>query len=156
MKSHTGITNSFHHKYAIADANVGGSDPIVITGSHNWSTNAETNSDENTLIIHDHTIAQTYLEEFTQRYNESISFDIESIDQKKSSIYPNPLEDMLVIKTELADMLSVYDFKGSLIYKWNLNRDNIVLDASKWNSGTYILKLINKNGEIESFKIVKK
>lgn len=154
--SHISLPNQIHHKYAIIDATDSASDPIVVTGSHNWSTSAEVRNDENTLIIHDYTIAQTFLEEFTQRYNESISFDIESIDQKKSSIYPNPLQDILVIKTELGDLLSVYDFKGSLIQKWNLNRDNIVLDASNWNSGTYILKLINKNGVVESFKIVKK
>ena len=64
MRSHMGVPNSLHHKYAIADANVSASDPILLTGSHNWSSNAENNSDENTLIIHDATIANIYLQEF--------------------------------------------------------------------------------------------
>ena len=65
-----GVTHSFHHKYAIADANSISSDPTILTGSHNWSSNAENNSDENTIIIHDATIANIYLQEFTQRFNE--------------------------------------------------------------------------------------
>ena len=64
VKSHTGVTYQLHHKYAIADANAIASDPTVLTGSHNWSSNAENNSDENTIIIHDATIANIYLQEF--------------------------------------------------------------------------------------------
>ena len=65
VKSHMGIAYAFHHKYAIADADVTASNPTVLTGSHNWSSNAENNSDENTLVIHDATIANIYLQEFT-------------------------------------------------------------------------------------------
>ena len=45
MRSHAGVQHQIHHKYAIVDANFANSDPIVITGSHNWSNNAENNSD---------------------------------------------------------------------------------------------------------------
>ena len=65
VRSHTGVTHQFHHKYAIADANILGSNPSVLTGSHNWSANAENNSDENTLIIHDATIANIYTVSYT-------------------------------------------------------------------------------------------
>ena len=58
VRSHTGVTHTFHHKYLIADANSISADPLVLTGSHNWSNNAENNSDENTLIIHYATIAK--------------------------------------------------------------------------------------------------
>jgi phosphatidylserine/phosphatidylglycerophosphate/cardiolipin synthase-like enzyme len=57
-----------HHKYLLIDANHANSDPIVITGSQNWSTSAETKNDENTLIIHDPLIANQYLQEFAKRY----------------------------------------------------------------------------------------
>ncbi|MCU0613306.1 MAG: hypothetical protein MUE60_16160, partial [Candidatus Eisenbacteria bacterium] len=41
----------------------------VITGSHNWSSSAETTNDENTLIIHSPVIANLYLQEFAARYH---------------------------------------------------------------------------------------
>ena len=65
-----GLLIQFHHKYAIIDASNVSADPIVLTGSHNWSGNAENNSDENTLIIHDATIANIYLQEFEKRWGE--------------------------------------------------------------------------------------
>jgi phosphatidylserine/phosphatidylglycerophosphate/cardiolipin synthase-like enzyme len=51
--SHENITNDFHHKYCIIDAVNTSSDPIVVTGSHNWSNSANDEYDENTLLIHD-------------------------------------------------------------------------------------------------------
>jgi len=80
VRSHTGVPNQLHHKYAIIDANTAASDPTVLTGSHNWSTNAENNSDENTLIIHDPTIANIYLQEFEKRWGELASTPPDSWD----------------------------------------------------------------------------
>ncbi len=57
-----------HHKYATVDVYAGSSDPLVVTGSHNWTTSAETSNDENSLIIHDADIANQFLQEFAQRY----------------------------------------------------------------------------------------
>ena len=51
-----------HHKVIIIDGQV------VITGSYNFSNNAEQYNDENTLIIHDPGIAAQYLAEFQQIY----------------------------------------------------------------------------------------
>ena len=51
-----------HHKVIIIDHQV------VITGSYNFSNNAEHNNDENTLIIHNQDIATLFLTEFQQIY----------------------------------------------------------------------------------------
>ena len=40
------------------------SNPAILTGSHNWSNVPKNNSDENTIIIYDHTISCIYLQEF--------------------------------------------------------------------------------------------
>ncbi|HLE14534.1 MAG TPA: phospholipase D-like domain-containing protein [Anaerolineales bacterium] len=53
-----GNPGSMHHKVIVID------DRIVITGSYNFSRNAEERNDENTLVIHDPDIARLYLEEF--------------------------------------------------------------------------------------------
>jgi phosphatidylserine/phosphatidylglycerophosphate/cardiolipin synthase-like enzyme len=63
----------FHHKYAIVDFDNPESDPVVITGSHNWSLSANAINDENTLIIHDATIANLYHQEFFQRFREQMT-----------------------------------------------------------------------------------
>lgn len=54
-----------HHKVIIID------EQTVITGSYNFSNNAEHNNDENTLIIHNQAIAAEYLAEFQQIYASS-------------------------------------------------------------------------------------
>ncbi len=54
----------------IVDAN-SASDPIVITGSHNWSYSADSRNDENTVIFHDQMISNIFLQEFAERYHES-------------------------------------------------------------------------------------
>ncbi len=58
-----------HHKYVIVDQGAPTSDPLVCTGSHNWSTAAETVNDEDMLIIHDSTIANMYFQEWTATHN---------------------------------------------------------------------------------------
>ncbi len=56
-----------HHKYMILDVNTD-SDPIVITGSMNWSANGDESNDENVIIIHNSKIANQYYQEFLGRY----------------------------------------------------------------------------------------
>jgi phosphatidylserine/phosphatidylglycerophosphate/cardiolipin synthase-like enzyme len=56
-----------HHKYMLIDADTA-HNPTVITGSANWSRNANEINDENTLFIHDPLIANQYLQEFYARF----------------------------------------------------------------------------------------
>lgn len=57
-----------HNKYAIIDQDLVSSDPILITGSHNWSASANDRNDENTLIVHDATIANIYYQNFAKLF----------------------------------------------------------------------------------------
>ena len=54
-----------HHKVIIID------NKIVITGSYNMTRSAEVRNDENTLIIHNETLAGIYLGEFDWIYGEA-------------------------------------------------------------------------------------
>lgn len=54
--------NNMHHKVMLIDGE------IVITGSYNFSRNAEEKNDENVLIFHSVEIAQQYLLEFERIY----------------------------------------------------------------------------------------
>lgn len=70
VRSHQGVSGMFHHKYCIIDQDEPTSDPMIITGSHNWSAAAETNNDENTVIVHSANIANQYYQEFIERFND--------------------------------------------------------------------------------------
>jgi phosphatidylserine/phosphatidylglycerophosphate/cardiolipin synthase-like enzyme len=55
--------HAMHHKVIIIDQ------AIVVTGSYNFSRNAEEINDENVLVINNPAIAKLYLEEFNQLYS---------------------------------------------------------------------------------------
>lgn len=57
--------HSMHHKVIIID------EQIVITGSYNFSNNAETRNDENTLVIHNPQIAALYTDEFNKVFQQA-------------------------------------------------------------------------------------
>jgi phosphatidylserine/phosphatidylglycerophosphate/cardiolipin synthase-like enzyme len=57
-----GNEGQMHHKTMIVD------DRIVITGSYNFSSSAETRNDENIVIFHSPEIARFYLQEFNRVY----------------------------------------------------------------------------------------
>ena len=63
----------FHHKYAVMDFEQGDANPVVITGSHNWSASAESINDENTLIMYDANLANQFHQEFSQRFNDLLT-----------------------------------------------------------------------------------
>lgn len=63
------FAGKLHHNFA--DIDVNGPDPAFILGSFNWTESGACANDENTLIIHDATLAQAYYAEW-QRLWESI------------------------------------------------------------------------------------
>jgi hypothetical protein len=67
-----------HHKYMVVDQGAPASDPLVFTGSHNWSAAADNDNDENTLIVHDATIANIYYQSFVKRFveNNGVLFEL--------------------------------------------------------------------------------
>lgn len=62
-----------HHKVIVID------DRIVITGSMNFSTNAEESNDENVIIIDNTEVARLYLQEFDRVWNLAIDPDVNEI-----------------------------------------------------------------------------
>ncbi len=60
-----GNPSTFHHKVIVID------EQIVVTGSLNFSENADNSNDENVVIIADPTIAKLFLEEFDRRWAEA-------------------------------------------------------------------------------------
>ncbi len=86
-----------HHKYMILDVNTD-SDPIVITGSLNWSANGNDSNDENVLIIHNSNIANQYYQEFLGRYFQAGGNIQKYIDPSTNVNYPIPTLDTSKVK----------------------------------------------------------
>jgi len=125
------VPQLLHHKYMIVDA--GGMDPVVITGSYNWSYSANTRNDENILILHDRSLANLYLQEFKARYQDaggnatlrSIVTDeqlsAEPLHWCLSTCYPNPFNQSTRICVQGPEELSsdlritIHDLLGRLI-----------------------------------------
>ena len=150
VRSHTGVTHQFHHKYAIADANILGSNPSVLTGSHNWSANAENNSDENTLIIHDATIANIYLQEFEKRWGELGSPNtIDKLSDVTIEVFPNPSLGKVSIVTEsMIDIINIYDIEGKFVQSTTSNNFQIS------SSGVYFIKVTLDDGSYTIRKLI--
>ncbi|MFK7810569.1 MAG: phospholipase D-like domain-containing protein [Saprospiraceae bacterium] len=145
-----------HHKYSIIDAASPASDPIVVTGSHNWSAGADTRNDENTLIIHDAAIANIFLQEFEARWCEltdgvdCISVNTEElneIDGFSATVFPNPAVDFtninMSLETQSDVILSLWDMNGRLLQSRVLakvnGKRNEVLELDGLTNGAYLL-----------------
>lgn len=119
---------TLHHKYGIIDASAPESSPYVITGSHNWSSAAENDNDENTLIIQDFAVANQYMQEFKKRYNDAggtgefivpVSVEdnlVKNFNYTLYQNYPNPFNPVTTIRFQVPTAekveLKVYDMLG--------------------------------------------
>jgi len=90
-----------HHKFMLVDNFNAASDPAVLTGSHNWSTSAETRNDENTLIIFDKTVTDQYYQAFHYLYVEgggALAVADQASNHRRVLLYPNPTEGNVYFK----------------------------------------------------------
>ncbi|RIK39040.1 MAG: phospholipase [Chloroflexi bacterium] len=69
-----GNPGTFHHKVIVID------DAIVVTGSLNFSENADRSNDENVLVVSNQDIARLYLEEFDRRWAETTALAADKFD----------------------------------------------------------------------------
>ncbi len=117
---------TFHHKYAIIDETDTSSDPILITGSHNWSASAESKNDENTLIIHDATITNLYYQEFTKRFNELLT---PVLNNDSSST---------TVNTSISVNVSDNDFIHKQVTSTTMSIENVLHGIAELNNDTIV------------------
>jgi hypothetical protein len=146
-------SNLLHHKYLIVDPNCPQSDPLVWTGSHNWSTAANSRNDENTIVIHDATIANLFYQEYIQRYKDEAATDMvgavcelavadPTVDASSLLMYPNPTTGSVTIEVGAnahADIM-IFDLSGRLMQHTEANGQHYVTtDVSALSSGMYFV-----------------
>jgi len=155
IQSHQGVTYQIHHKYGVIDQGVSAADPMVFTGSHNWSSAGENNNDENTVFVHDEVIANQYYQEFMARYCElsttcgSQPPGMEEYAPRTSfNIYPNPNAGVYRVEFVLAEArkanIRVMDMAARVVHAdafEALAGDNVLAINNDLDAGQYILEL---------------
>lgn len=136
-----------HHKYAVVDPSDPDADPMVVTGSHNWSNAAEQSNDENTLIIRDYAISRLFQAEFERRWAlNSVSVQ-QAANMADYGVFPNPFcADLYVKRPEGEVRFWLMDPMGRVRAEGVLAPDQAVLRVPGLESGSYFLKLIGQHG----------
>jgi phosphatidylserine/phosphatidylglycerophosphate/cardiolipin synthase-like enzyme len=150
MHSFADVPGQLHHKYAIIDQSFLQFDPIVITGSHNWSSSADSENDENTLFIHNDTIANLFWQEWHAR--SVVGIDEQANLLSSFNVYPNPANAQLFLRFTQGNggttTATVVDATGRTMLTqkvggaFGTNVD--VIDTSVLPEGCYMVVLTNQ------------
>ena len=150
-----------HHKFMVVDNFNSASDPLVLVGSHNWSTAAETKNDENTLIVHDLNVANQYYQAFAyifQLAGGALATQNNHYSSDLIAIVPNPSNGVYAIasNTVLNQLqLNVYDVLGKLVKTSHYNEFSTeILDLSNQSNGLYFVEAKNDTA-VSHYKIIK-
>ncbi len=151
-----------HHKYTIVDAQCPNKDPLVMTGSSNYTANGTARSDENILIVHDATIANLYYQEFVQRYKDqggvnfaSVPEDckveepigINNLEMGALALWPNPSTGNVYLalpgSVSGKALVQVMDIAGRVVYNQQLMIDQgpLTLPLADAPGGFYLVRV---------------
>lgn len=133
--------DDMHNKYAFVDALDTNSNPLVITGSYNWSNSAEEKYDENTIIINDANIVSEYYEDL----NTFSNFGHEQALLNNIQVYPNPSNNLIYLQNiseTISDEINVQliDCTGRILYSKEVNLSQS-FDLSLYPIGMYYLRI---------------
>ncbi len=136
-----------HHKYMIIDPHYESLNPLVLTGSHNWSNAGEQRNDENTLIIFDYQMANQFYKEFAARLlelDQTPCFLVTNIGQSVASnawtVYPNPNKGSLFVNSSVNAKVSIVDAMGRILLSSQVQAGEKSLDLSKLRKGNYLIR----------------
>ncbi|WP_045687090.1 phospholipase D-like domain-containing protein [Hymenobacter sp. AT01-02] len=150
------LSGIMHHKYAIVDAGASQSDPLVFVGSHNWSLSANTENDENTLVVHDALITNQFYQEFARRIadqNAGVSVcslvlaNKTAVQQSAVHVYPNPTSGSFQLRMHSDKARSarvvLRDATGRIVLDQTktLNGQEVSVDASSLRAGLYLVQI---------------
>lgn len=157
------LTGIMHHKFMVIDNSNPASDPLVWTGSHNWSSSAETKNDENSLVVHDANIANQYYQAFYYLYNQAsgvLNINDNIFSENNITIYPNPVTDIVTLKynSEINSndlSITISDMLGKVMYyKTSKAFNSEEINLSNQQSGIYFLTLKSANNS-KTIKLIK-
>jgi len=143
-----------HNKYMVIDQGAPDSDPLVWTGSHNWSAGADNENDENTLVIHDATIANIYYQNFVTLFKASngvlTGISMNKTPGNRMLVYPNPVQNGNVkfscfLSSADKGIVQLIDATGKIVFENTVmltNGENTLnYNFSGSRKGLYFIKL---------------
>ena len=146
---------TLHHKYAILDYAEGSTNPVLITGSHNWSASANSVHDENTLLIYDHTLANIYYQEFSARFQGMLDVGIRDLVFDPLDVTPNPFSQFLSINVPEDGNVIVSDISGKVITQQYIPEGGNNLNTAAWAKGIYFIKFLGTEKQLVG-KVIKR
>ena len=162
------ITGLYHNKMLIVDPSAPDSDPMVLTGSFNWSTAADTKNDENVVIIHNAAIANIYYQAFYQNFTDEGGTLVEQSvinapdNLNAVALYPNPCSEYVTVKISDPSVLNnseitLFNIIGREMFTpLTKNNDSFILDTSQLTKGLYFLQFKTNNKiEISKLQVIK-
>ena len=151
------VSGDCHHKYAIVDHSEVGSDPLVITGSHNWSSSAENVNDENTLFVHDARVANLYHQEFRAIVNAVTGNPdgLSDLGEPTWSLMPNPAREQAWLQgVQATDVVRVLDAGGRVVDVEQVRQGGAVqLELGRLTAGMYHVTVTWTNGVTTSGRL---
>ena len=154
------LSGDCHHKYCIIDHSEPGTDPTVITGSHNWSGSAENDNDENTVIVHDARVANLFHQEFSAIWNAvtggSVIDDVGVNEKPDWMVMPNPARDQVWVQgLEASDVVTLLDASGRRVLAPATRQGNAVqLDLGMLSVGMYHVAVTSATGVVTTTRLV--
>jgi len=156
----------YHNKYLIVNPSSPSNDPKVLTGSHNWTSSANYSNDENTVIVHNDTVANFYLQAFAGDFK-AISgkpLGINEISPVDGDvyIYPNPAEEGSPVYLNVNSLLNlsnaklvIYDLLGNKLTEIDhLTSQHNVIDCRIQANGMYFFQLFNDGKPVKTGKFL--
>jgi len=151
------LSGDCHHKYAIVDHSEPGTDPLVITGSHNWSSTAESVNDENTVIVHNARVANLYHQEFRGIVNaiNGTGDAVREAGVRNWNLMPNPAREQVWVQgVQATDAVRVLDASGREVAVSQWRQGAVVqLELNGLSSGMYHVAVTAPNGSTTTARL---
>ena len=130
------------------DADTLAGNPVVETGSFNYTNSAQSGNDENVLIIYDSLIANQYYQDFVKRITDAGgSVDVKQISSEVpdkfvlNQNYPNPFNPVTNIKFQIPKNgfveIKIYDVLGRLVNTLVNKELTTGTYETNWNAGSF-------------------
>lgn len=74
-------------------------------------------------------------------------------DSNLFSVYPNPAKDHFVVKSRNAKEIKVYTLTGQIIQQYKVTDEVMNISTDGYPNGIYIVKIQNRNGKYQQFKL---
>ena len=165
-----------HSKYVMTDPCDYSADPKILTGSHNWSSSANTVNDENTVIVHDSLVVNQYYQAFRADYFALSSASGNPVELKQScnplagikevqnnidevTMYPNPANNEIKVMLNIPGnniQYGLYNELGQLVLSGKLDARYVnTINVTGLAQGMYLMRVQTSNTKEFTGKFIK-